>query len=106
MERKGSGGSCARLIERARQVRAGHSVVTRAAGGAFGSVANTFRHGNAYEDRLALDRGIERGLGGIVPRHLALAPGGRRLDLVELTRERQDVEERVEQRVAHFLNQI
>src|SRR4051794_35974525 len=73
---------------------------------ALGAVAQLLGGGDADQERLGLDIGVEKFLGLVVPWAVRGQARRGRLDLVHLGAERQDIEKRVEQRVAVFLHDV
>ncbi len=93
--------------------RRGHAGFAGVTGRTLGCIAQLLRCRDARQDRHRLQDGVERVLGCLVPRELLVLRGLHagvacvgRLDLVELGAEREDVEERVEQRVADLLQDV
>src|SRR3954452_4148779 len=73
---------------------------------ALGAVAQLLGGGDADQERLGLDIGVQELLGLVVPWAVRGQTRRGRLDLVHLGAERQDMEKRVEQRVAVFLHDV
>ena len=74
--------------------------------GELGTVAQALGRRDADEDGETFAKLIEQLLCVVVPRQLLMQTRRRGVDLVHLRAERQDVKQRVEELVAHFLDQI
>ncbi len=71
-----------------------------------GRIAQLLGGRDAHEHRLRREHLVEAPARILRPRDLTMQPRRRRLDTVEVGRERHDVEERVEERVANLLHEV